>query len=376
MISSQRHLFDIPEDLAWINCAQHSPALAQVYDAGLAGLGRKRHPWTLGPAQYQDDIARLRGLFARLIGARPDDVSIAPSASYALSTAAQNLTVGDGRRVLVLESQFPSHVYPWRHACARDGGEVVTLARPADGDWSAAVLAALDERVAVVALPQHHWTDGSRVDLAAVAPAARDCGAALVLDLSQSLGVVPVEVASLQPDFLCCVAYKWLLGPYSFAFLYSAPDRQDGQPLEQAWSSRADSHIADITDYRDDFLSGGRRYDVGERANYITVPMAVAGLEQVLDWGPAAIAETTSPMVDEIACRAEDLGLVPTPEAVRAPHFLGLRFPDGPPPGLIERLREEAVYISQRGDALRVSPHLYNTRGDIDRLFAALAKAL
>ena len=376
MIRSQRHLFDIPDDIAWINCAQHAPALGRVYEAGLSGLGRKRHPWTLGPAQYQDDIARLRGLFARLIGAQADDISIAPSASYGLSTAAQNLEVGEGRRVLVLESQFPSHIYPWRHAVARDGGEVVTLPRPQDGDWTAAVLAALDERVAVVALPQHHWTDGSRIDLDAVAPAARACGAAFVLDLSQSLGVVPVDVAALQPDFLCSVAYKWLLGPYSFAFLYSAPHRQDGMPLEQAWSNRADSDVADITDYRDDFLSGARRYDVGERGNYITVPMAIAGLEQVLDWGPAAIAESTAPMVDEIARRAEDLGLVATPKTARAPHFLGLRFPAGPPSGLIERLRGEGVYISQRGDALRVSPHLWNTPEDIDRLFAALAKLL
>ncbi len=376
MIPGQRHRFDIPEDIAWINCAQHAPALAQVYDAGLAGLGRKRHPWTLGPAQYQDDIARLRGLFARLIGAGAEDISIAPSASYALSTAAHNLRVGAGRRVLVLESQFPSHVYPWRHAVERDGGEVLTLPRPQDGDWTAAVLAALDERVAVAALPQHHWTDGSRVDLAAVAPAVRACGAALVLDLSQSLGVVPVEVATLRPDFLCAVAYKWLLGPYSFAFLYSAPQRQDGMPLEHAWSSRADSDSADITDYRDDYLSGGRRYDVGERGNYITVPMAIAGLEQVLDWGPAEIGATTAPMVDEIASRAEALGLMPTAKAARAPHFLGLRFSEAPPADLIGRLRGEGVYISQRGDALRVSPHLYNTRADIDRLFAALAKLL
>ena len=96
-LPTQRHLFDIPDDLAWINCAANSPALASVYQAGQLGLKRKRHPWTLGPAQFQDDVARLRGLFADLIGASADDVSLAPSASYGLTTAAHNLTIEIGR---------------------------------------------------------------------------------------------------------------------------------------------------------------------------------------------------------------------------------------------------------------------------------------
>ncbi|MFP6772553.1 MAG: aminotransferase class V-fold PLP-dependent enzyme [Alphaproteobacteria bacterium] len=375
-LPTQRHLFDIPDDLAWINCAANSPALASVYQAGQLGLKRKRHPWTLGPAQFQDDVARLRGLFADLIGASADDISLAPSASYGLTTAAHNLTIGPGRRVLVLATQFPSHIYPWRHAVARDGGEVTTLPRPADNDWTQVILDALDETVAVLALPQCHWTDGSLVDLARIAPAAHEVGAALVLDLSQSLGVVPFDVGEIQPDFVCTVAFKWLLGPYTFAFLYSAPHHQGGAPLEHTWSNRADSDVAEITDYRDDFLSGGRRYDMGERGNYIAVPMAIAGLEQVLAWDPASIALSLSTVVDQIAERAETMGLIPTPKAVRAPHMIGLRFPDGPPVNLIESLKADRVFVSQRTDCLRISPHLYNNQADLDRLFKALAKSL
>ena len=221
---------------------------------GAEGLARKRSPWTLGPAQYRDDVEKLRGLLAELIGATAEDISFAPSASYCLSTAAQNLTIEPGSRIVVLADQFPSHVYPWRYVTARDGGELITVPCPEDGDWARAVLDVLDERVAVLALPQHHWTDGGLVDLERIAPVARSCRAALVLDLSQTIGAVPVDVRQLQPDFLCCVGFKWLLGPYSLSFLYSAPYRQSGVPLEQAWSSRADSHLADIIDYRDDFL--------------------------------------------------------------------------------------------------------------------------
>ncbi len=377
VIACQRQLFDIPDDLAWINCAQHSPALKTVFAAGLGGLERKRHPWTLGPAQYQEDVLRARTLFAGLIGATADDISFMPSASYGLSLAANNLTVGPGRRVVLLAEQFPSHVYPWREAAKRDGGTVVTVERPDEGSWTPAVLAEVDERCAVLALPACHWMDGRSLDMDLLSKAARACGAALVLDLSQSVGAVPIDVGEIAPDFLCAVAYKWLLGPYSFGYLYSAPHRQAGQPLEQAWSSRGGAEDAgSITDYRDDFLPGARRYDVGERGNYIALPMAIAGLEQVHAWGVGEIAASLRPMVDEIAHRAEALGLQATPADGRAPHFLGLRFPAGPPPGLMDRLKDKKVYISQRGDSLRVSPHLYNNDADIDRLFEALAAAL
>ena len=327
MIACQRNLFDIPDDLAWINCAQHSPALKTVFAAGLGGLERKRHPWTLGPAQYQEDVLRARTLFAGIIGATAEDISFMPSASYGLSLAAKNLTIGPGRRVVLLAEQFPSHVYPWREAVKRDGGTVVTVERPDEGSWTQAVLAEVDERCAVLALPACHWMDGRSLDLALLSKAAQACGAALVLDLSQSLGAVPIDVGEIAPDFLCAVAYKWLLGPYSFGYLYSAPHRQAGQPLEHAWSSRGGAEDAgSITDYRDDFLPGARRYDVGERGNYIGLPMAIAGLEQVHAWGVGEISATLRPMVDEIAHRAEALGLQATAAEGAGTSFSGLAF--------------------------------------------------
>jgi selenocysteine lyase/cysteine desulfurase len=373
VIACQRHLFDIPEGVTWLNCAQHAPATNAVYQAGLRGLERKRHPWTLSAEQYYAEVEALRRTFARLVSAQADDVAFVPAVSYGLAVAAKNLDLPAGGRVLVLADQFPSNVYAWRALAARHDGEVVTLARPVDGDWTRCIEAALDERTAILAIPQFHWMDGTRLAVERLAPQVRAVGAALVLDLSQSMGAVPADLPAIDPDFAVAVGYKWLLGPYRFTFLYAAPRRQRGEPLEQAWSSRADSEDGSrLTDYRDEMAAGARRYDVGERGDYLAVPMAQAALDQILAWGVGEISDSLAPLVAEIASQAEVRGIGTTPAPYRAPHFIGLRLDPPPPRDLLRRLGEEGLHISLRGETLRVSPHLYNDKADIARLFEGL----
>ena len=134
--------------------------------------------------------------------------------------------------------------------------------------------------------------------------------------------------------------------------------------------------FARLVDYRMEFQAGARRFDVGEGANFALLPMAVAALEQLLDWGPENVQATLSAMTGEIAARAARLGLTASDPALRAGHFLGLRFPAGVPDGLTERLAAEQVYVSVRGDSMRVTPHLYNDDRDIERLMQVLEAVL
>ncbi|MHB8766626.1 MAG: aminotransferase class V-fold PLP-dependent enzyme, partial [Deferrisomatales bacterium] len=231
----------------------------------------------------------------------------------------------------------------------------------------------LDDRVAVAALPHCHWTDGSLVDLPRVAARCREAGAALVLDLTQSAGALPFSAAEVQPDFAVAAAYKWLLGPYSLGFLYVHPRHHGGRPLEHNWITReASEDFAGLVNYRDGYQPGARRFDMGERSNFGLMPMAVAALEQLLAWGVESVAETLAGVTAELARRALGLGLRVLPARLRAPHFLGLRFPGGVPPGLAENLARERVFVSVRGDSVRVSPHLHVSAEDLDRLFAVL----
>lgn len=376
MIPSQRDLFEMPDAIAYLNCAYMGPLSLQTRAAGEIGVARKAEPWRITAQDFFTGSEETRALFARLVGADADGVAIIPSASYGVAVAAANLPVAAGQRILTLADQFPSNVYAWRDLAARTGATLVTIPRPADYDWTAATLAELDERTALVALPNVHWTDGGLVDLVRIGARAREIGAALVVDGTQSVGAQPFDVKAIQPDFLICASYKWLLGPYSVGFLYAAPHRREGRPLEWNWIARAGSEdFAGLVSYRDEFQPGARRYDVGERSNFALVPMARAALEQILAWGVEEIAATLQTMTGEIASRAAALGLHTAPAHLRASHLIGLRARKLPG-DLPARLAQSQVYVSVRGDSIRVSPHLYNTPADIERLFATLADAL
>ncbi|MFN2315891.1 MAG: aminotransferase class V-fold PLP-dependent enzyme [Gemmatimonadales bacterium] len=374
---SQRKQFDIPEGITYLNCAYMSPLSRATLAAGEIGLRGKQHPWTITPPDFFSGTAELRGLAASIMGATPADIALVPSASYGIAVAAANLPLQRGQEVLVLAEAFPSMVYAWQEAARTADATVVTVPRPSDDDWTSAVLAHITDRTAVASLPQCHWTDGGLLDLAAIGARLREVGGALVVDATQSLGAMPLDVTTIQPDFLVAAGYKWLLGPYSLGYLYAAPHRQHGRPLEHNWIGRDGSEdFAGLTRYRDTLQAGARRYDVGETSNFILVPMAIAALRELTGWGVGPIHDTVSALAEQIARDAEPLGLRTVPRARRAGHYLGLRSATPFPAGLVERLAAERIYVSVRGHALRVTPHLYNTPEDGARLVSVLREVL
>jgi selenocysteine lyase/cysteine desulfurase len=375
-IDSQRAAFNVPEEIAYFNTANLAPQLHSVRDAGEGALERRGRPWTISPADWFADVERLRSLFAQIIGASAEGVALVAATSYGFAIAARNLPLSAGRRVLVLEDEYPSGIYTWRAAARRSGAEVLTVSREPGQGWTAAVLSVLDERVEIVSVPNVHWTDGALVDLGPIADRAHELGARLVIDASQSVGAMLLDVGELQPDFLVSVGYKWLLGPFGLAYLYVAEEHREGEPLEENWISRAGSEdFSRLVDYRDEYQPGARRFDVGARTKFELTPMAIAALEQVLEWEVPRIAATLALRTSEISRRADGLGLDPVPDEQRGPHLLGVRLPEDARERTLSALTDADCFVALRGSSLRIAPHLHTTDADIERLIEALGRA-
>jgi selenocysteine lyase/cysteine desulfurase len=281
--------------------------------------------------------------------------------------------------VLVLEDQFPSNVLPWRQVCAERGGFLVEARREAGQDWTAAVLAALEAepRISLLALPQVHWRDGALLDLDRIAAAARECDARLVLDLSQSLGALPVRLEAWQPEFVVSVGYKWLLGGYGLAWLWAAPGQRAGTALEQGWVAHDDDPLWH-GDSAPQPLPGARRYDADGTCDALRLAMAEAGLRQVVGWSPARIAARLAACTDALDAALESRGLGGLRTPGHAPHLCGVRLPQGLGGDAGEarvRAALDAADIAATVHAgrVRIAPHLHVAPEEMARVVDALA---
>ena len=363
----QRHLFEVPKAVSYLDAAAWSPLPRVVRAAGETGLLTKSRPWDHPREAIPTQVERARAAAAGLIGAGPDDVAIVGAVSHAMAVAARNLAPIPGGRLLRVADEFPSLRLAFDRLAAAQGLTVEDVARPPDGDWTAALRASIPPPpappLAHATLTPLHWTDGSLIDLDRLAPAVHATGAALVIDATQAVGAIPVDVARWRPDFLAFPTYKWALGPYGLAFLYAAPHRQDGTALDEHVGNRPAA-------------VGARRYDRGELNDPVALPMAAAGLELLAGWGVPAVAARLRGLTDRLAAALEALGLSIAPRSLRAPHILAVRQADGLPAGLVEDLRRNAVFASERAGALRLSPHVWVDDDDLARCVDAIRDIL
>ncbi len=380
MLPSQRALFDIPADVAYLNAAAWSPLPRATQEAARAAVARKGQPWKLAADFSNTQHERARAAAAALIGAAARGGARGASGGYGVAIAGKVLAIPRGSRVLVLENDHTSPVLEWIARAGAQGFTVETIAQPANGDWTSAVLEAIARSnappLSLASISSIHWSDGGLLDMDTISQALRRQGAALLLDATHSVGVIATDVKALDPDFLIFPTYKWVLGPYGRAFVYVAPRHQDGVPLEQTSFGRRDVKAENPVYFADTrYLADARRYDMGERDHFISMEMAAIGMEMMARWGAEAVTQRLSAMTRRIA---DGLGNAPVQvleERFRAPHILSLGFPDGMPSNLVPALAAQQIYVAPRLGRMRVSPHVYNDEADIDRFVAAVKSA-
>jgi selenocysteine lyase/cysteine desulfurase len=373
-LRSARSLFDLPDDIIYLNAAGIGPRLTAATAAAMAAVADSAQPWRYSSADWLEAPEVLRGLAAEVLETEADGLAFIPSASYGIAVAALNLPLSKGQRVLLLAGEYPSNRNVWITRAQQTGAEVVDV-RPEGGeDWTQAIMRHIDEATAVVSATPCFWTDGSAIDLYAIARRTRACGAALVIDASQSLGAMPFDFDGIGADFVISAGHKWLLGAQGLGWLWAADRwRHDGQPLEQTWVAREGRENYGVTDgalprYR----AGARRFDFGGHLAPINLAMAQAGMAQLQQWGVAAVSRRLDALNTHLGTRLRAAGLADWAQAGHVPHFRALKPPPGTVSGLAQALAAAGIIMPVRGDRLRIAPHLHIREQDLDRLVDVL----
>ena len=366
----------VAADGLYLDCAAHGPPLCGVSAAAMTALQDDNTNWF--GTHWRERVERVRTLAAQLFDGDADAVALVPSAAYGLSLAARNLPLQRGEAVLVLDGQFPSNLLPWQQRCVEVGARMVVARRDARHDWTAAVLRALDDAPGIVtlALPHVHWQDGTLLDLTTIANRAHERDARLVLDLSQSLGALPVDMDEWRPDFVVAVGYKWLLGPYGLAYVWAAPHWRDaGVPLEHGWMAcDTDALWQAAGNAETKPMAGARRFDADGVCDLTRLAMAEAALTQILAWGVSNIAMALRVRTETFASALRAHGLGDWLPANPVAHFCALQPPAEYVETLAQALSAEGVVLTLHKGRLRIAPHLHVSPTQLETLATRIAE--
>lgn len=379
MVCKKSH-FQLDDSLTYLNCAFMSPQLKTVEEAGILGVQRKRNPFTITPEEFFGETDQLREEYAKLINAQdPKRIVVIPSVSYGMANVAHNVSISEGDNIIVVGEQFPSNVYPWRSVAEEKGGEFITITPPKEHNdrgkiWNEKILNAVNERTKLVAVGNIHWADGTLFDLKAIRKKTRELGAWLAIDGTQSVGALPIDVSEIQPDALVCAGYKWLMGPYSIGLAYYGPALDEGRPVEENWINRYESeNFSNLVNYNDEYQPGALRYEVGEHSNFILVPMMLKAIQQLNDWGVDHIQQYCRDLIAEPVEKLKAAGYKIEDPEYRASHLFGIRLGEDHDMDQIKAAFEEQnILVSFRGDSIRVSPNVYNTVNELEKLTTTL----
>lgn len=313
-------------------------------------------------------IEDARRAFARLIGARDDEVAVQANASSAIASVMNALPAGGARRALVTcDLDFPTA--PFLAERQRERGFEHRHLRVAPRPLRVEAWAReMREDVALGCAPAVASFTGARLDAKGLVDAAHAHGVPVLLDAFQAVGTYPIDVRRLDVDFLVSGVYKWLLAPAGLAFLYVRRDHHALRPTTSGWYGAATPYKFDPFE---DLAPDARRFQYGG-ASVMGCAAAAASLRLLDELGIARIEGLDRALVDRVLGHAAQRKYeVLTPEdaherasivTFRVPHL----------ERALEACRRERVVLNSRLGGLRVSPHFYNSAADVDRLFEVL----
>jgi cysteine desulfurase / selenocysteine lyase len=365
------------ENATYLNVAGNGPMPKVSLRAAQAAIEWKKFPQRVPDEAYFNVPNRIRASIAELIGAKADEIALTTGASTGMAAVAYGLSWKSGDEVITAKGEFPLQYTTWRPMEQRDGLTLKVVAPSERFITAEDLIAALSPKTRLVSVSLTRFDDGSMVDAAKLAAACHAQGTLLLLDASQCCGAIPMKVDELGADFIVCAGYKWLLSPYGTGFFWARSEHAAKmRPGPFYWTAaEGASHFGSLVFSQPKMAAGARRWDAAETASYFNLSAMAVSLEFVLRMKPETVAIHNRALMELMFERLPKDRCVPTSPldaARRGPYacFAG-RTPEKTSE-LYKKLQAENVFVSLREGNLRVSPHVFNTERDIDRLIAVV----
>lgn len=376
MLQNQKHLFNLSDEVTYLNGAYMAPQLRSVEKIGMEAMQRKSKPYLISENDFFSEKIILKKRFALLIEENdPQCIAIIPSVSYGIAIAVNNISFEKGDEIIVLEEQFPSNYYSWKALEKEKGVVVKTIETPEilidrGKQWNEKILEAISPKTKCVALPNIHWADGTLFNLVKVRERCDEVDAYLIIDGTQSVGALHFSIKEVRPDALICGGYKWLMGPYGMGVAYFGEKFHKGKPIENNWMNHEGSeNFSNLVNYNENFKPKSTRYDVGESSNFILTPMLSEAIRQLLEWTPRAIQEYCKSITKNAVKILQNQGCFVEDHQYRAHHLFGIYLPKGQDIQQLKKvISKKNIFVSYRGKAIRVSPNVYNTKEQMEAL--------
>jgi len=367
-----RALFPVTKKYIYMNHAAVAPLSSRARDAMRSIIDDITENGTANYRGWLDAYERVRASAAKLVNARPHEIAFMKNTSEAISTVANGLDWEPGDNVVSCNVEFPANVYPWLRL-KHERGVVMKLAQERGGRIDTEeLLSLIDERTRVVALSWVQFSSGYRSDIARIGRACRERGVLFMLDAIQGLGALQLDVERDCVDAFAADGHKYLLGPEGAALLYlSGRIVERIRPTVVGWTS-VNNH-EDYLDYRLDYREGAQRFECGT-LNTIGIFGLGAEIDLFLEIGPERIERYLLELGDDLAGRLTSKGysVISSRKPGESSAIVTCTHARHSAASLFHRLRERNIIAAHRVGRLRISPHLYNTREDIDALIEAL----
>lgn len=367
-----REQFPVTKNKVFMNHSAQSPLPKPVADAvrkyadDFSNFGTTSIEWDDGG----------KPLFAKLIGAKPQEIAFIESTSVGLNIAANVLRYPPGSKIVTTDLEYPSVVYPWLR---KSLGAKVHYVTNVNGkilldDMEKAV----DDKTVAVAVSHVEYMNGFRHDLRALSEIAHEHGAYLIVDAIQSAGAMQIDVKRDDVDFLASACYKWLLSPPGAGYLYVKEDLIEKlEPPFVGWAS-VKKEVFETLDFWDiwslKLSETASRFEIGS-PSFISLVGATEALKMLLNFGIENVEKRILRLTDHLITAVKNLGLkLQTPEELQ--HRSGIvNFKIDKPQKMAEKLKNKGIVVSARAHGIRVSPHFYNTEEEIDKLIEEIKRA-